>query len=404
MPRCFFRLRSILFLFLAGSAFYGGATVKAHAQDHPPPSAVAQQASQVDKDKIIADLVRRVEALERRLANTNSAASAVPPIAAPAAGPLTATPLLPTPPATPAPRSQPPSTAVAATGPASSANEPADEETSRALERTLIREGGLVLPPKTFEIEPRLSYDYYSSNALQIVTIGGQAQVSQQAMRRGLAQATLGLRVGLPWATQLEMALPYSSNRERLTTIGGTDDTDRASGFGNFEIGLTKQIINESKGTPGLLGSLRWRRAGSGDDFGSPVAVSSGFDLLQGALTVVKRQDPMVFFGSLSHAMTYSKTIDGSRIEPGNVTGAKVGSILAVSPDTSMRFGFEFSRIAETSINGTPVAGSDAIVGLFNTGLSFVLTPKTLLGIEAGIGLTSRSPDFRLGISLPIRF
>ena len=373
-------------------------TDPAHSQAQPnqpsPESNVA-----MDKDRIIADLLRRVEALERKLANTtgaspDAAAAATPrQSAVPAAGSVTSAP-----PAV----SSAPSPASRSAG--SAADEPAGEETSRALERTLIREGGLVLPAKSIEVDPRLTYEHRSSNALQIVSIGGQAQISREDLKRDTTEASLGLRAGLPWATQLEITLPYSQNRERRVVTGGLDQTDYASGFGSVEIGLTKQVLNEGKGRPGILGSLRWRAAGPSEDFNNPVAVASSFRTLQGAVTLIKRRDPMVFFGSVSHAVNSSRTISGSAIDPGTSTGLKLGSIFAVSPDTSMRFSFEFNRSTEVSINGTNVPGSSTMVGLFSTGFSFALTPRMLLGVEAGFGLTPSSPDFRLGLSLPIRF
>jgi len=48
----------------------------------------------------------------------------------------------------------PPRVAVAPAPPPS----PEDEEMERALERTLVREGALVLPPWTFELTPQFSY------------------------------------------------------------------------------------------------------------------------------------------------------------------------------------------------------------------------------------------------------
>src|SRR5262249_8252415 len=40
---------------------------------------------------------------------------------------------------------------------------PEDEEMERALERTLVREGALVLPPWTFELTPEFSYAHWDS-------------------------------------------------------------------------------------------------------------------------------------------------------------------------------------------------------------------------------------------------
>src|SRR5262245_23433008 len=41
---------------------------------------------------------------------------------------------------------------------------PDDEDINRALERTLVREGGLLLSPKTFEIEPNFVYSHFTQN------------------------------------------------------------------------------------------------------------------------------------------------------------------------------------------------------------------------------------------------
>src|SRR5215212_5125475 len=70
---------------------------------------------------------------------------------------------------------------------------PDDEDINRALERSLVREGGLVLPPKVFEIEPNFVYSH--------TTIDG--------FRRDAFGPGLALRAGLPWRSQLEIALPY---------------------------------------------------------------------------------------------------------------------------------------------------------------------------------------------------
>ena len=396
-----FRLFMVILL-LTLTAFAPAARAQQSAQGN---GGVATRSgeSEAEKDRLIMELMRRVEALERKLGNAHPASSASPaetpssPQASSSQG---------------KPPTQPPSgqsMGVASstrenTPAANAANEPADEPENRALERALVREGGLVLPPNTFEIEPRLAYEHRSRNALQIVDIDGQPQISTQDLKRHDAQAALDFRGGMPWASQWEVSLPYAVNRERRVTAMGPDETNRASGIGSIEIGITKQLMLEDRGRPGLLASLRWRDRGAEEDFTNPVSVSSSFRSLTGALTLIKRQDPMVFFGSLSATKNYSRTIDGALFEPGESTGLTLGSILALSPKTSLRFGMDINYLSELSIDGTKVPGSNTVVGMFNTGYSFILSPKTLLGIEAGIGLTEQAPDFRIGVSLPIRF
>jgi hypothetical protein len=86
---------------------------------------------------------------------------------------------------------------VAAAPPAS----PEDEEMERALERTLVREGALVLPPWTFELTPQFSYAHWDS--------------VQDPFIRNSYSAGLSFRMGLPWTSQGTVSLPYVWNEGR---------------------------------------------------------------------------------------------------------------------------------------------------------------------------------------------
>jgi hypothetical protein len=345
----------------------------AYAQTGPAPAGE-------DKDRVIENLLRRVEALERKLEKAAGEASR------------------------PSPGAQSPVSPPPPSPDRAAANQPAEEETSRALERALIREGGLVLPEKAYELEPRLLYTYRSSNGLDIVNTGGAAQVARQDLKASLATASLALRVGLPAATQLEVVQPYSISSERRVAAGLLDESDRTSGFGGWEMAFTKQVLTETRQMPAVLGSLRFRQRAHSDDLGQPTAAGSSFRSVQGSAVVVKRMDPMVFIGSATYAHNYSRALDGSHIDPGDSIGIKLGSVLALSPRASQQLGVEFIRSAETSVNGIRVPGSSAVDALLTAGFSFVLSPRALLAIDLGFGLTSTSPDFRLGIAMPVRF
>src|SRR5919197_4421927 len=134
------------------------------------------------------ELQNRIESLERRLEQ-----QAQPPAQQP-----TPQPAAPPRPPTPAQKQA----ATPATG-------PAEEETARALERTLVREGGLVLPRGLYELEPRLRYSYQGKEGLGVTSITGTAQVAQEVTRRDTWEASLGFRMGLPYAWQFEMRIPY---------------------------------------------------------------------------------------------------------------------------------------------------------------------------------------------------
>ena len=335
-------------------------------------SALAPQThAQTDpRDVLIEDLRRRIDALERRV-NEPPPAAPPPPQAAPAKPP---------------------------------AQESAEkDESARALERALVREGGLVLPAGAFEVEPRLQYTYRGSDALGIVSIGGVAQVAEQDLKRNEVEASLGIRVGLPWSSQVELRLPYVWLHQNRAIGGMQSESERTSGAGDLELGMAKQLLTERGARPSLLASLNWKSRTGENELGR-LSPGSGFHQLQGGLTAVKRQDPLVFFGALSYTAVLERTRSGTDVDPGDAIGFKAGALLAASPETSLRAGFEVSRFGRTKIGGAGVPGSDATVAMLDLGFASLLSSRTLFDLQLGVGLTPDAPDFQLRLSLPIRF
>ena len=322
------------------------------------------------RDALIDELRQRIEVLEKRLEPKPA-----PPPAAPA----------------PAPK------------PAASEEAGRADEGGRALERTLVRTGGLVVAKGTFELEPRLQYSYRGFEGLRIVTVGGISQIAPQDISRNQLEASVALRAGLPWSMQAEIRVPYVWAYEDRATLSAARESERVSGLGDIELALARQFVDERPGRPALLGSLNWKSA-TGDHELGRLSPGSGFPQLQGALTAVMRQDPLVFFGTASYAYVFERQRSGTDVDPGDSIGLKVGSLLAASPETSLRAAFDFTRSGRARVSGSSVAGSDATVGILEIGLATLLGARTLLDVELGIGVTPDAPDFRVRLALPIRF
>lgn len=320
------------------------------------------------RDTVIQELRQRLEALEQKLGER------------------------------PAPPSRPPAPA-----PRPSAWEEAGaaDEGGRALERALVREGGLVLPRGMVEVEPRLQYTYRATQGLNVAVVGGVAQVVQEDVRRDEVEASIGVRVGLRNSFQAEVRLPYVWNDQNRATSGTVTESERASGWGDVELGLSKQLATARRG--GLLGSLLWKSASGRHELGR-LSPGSGFPQVQAALTAVAREDPLVFFVSPSYSWVLKRQKSGIDVDPGDAIGLKAGTLLAASPETSLRASLELSRSGRMRIAGQAVPGSDTTVGILELGLSKVFTRRTLLDVQLGIGLTPDAPDFRLRLALPIRY
>jgi hypothetical protein len=228
------------------------------------------------------------------------------------------------------------------------------------------------------------------------VTLNGQQVVARQDVKRDTSDFSLNLRMGLPWTSQLDVRLPYIFDWLETVTAGSERNKRKRSGLGDIELGWTKQVISERGWLPDLLTGLNWKSKTGETDLGS------GFHGIEAGVTAVKRRDPLAFFGTVSHNWSLSSRQAGNDVDLGDTVGLRLGTILATSPDTSLRFALEMNRSARAKINSQKIAGSDSVIGLFEFGLATIVLPRTLLDFTAAVGLTSDSPDFTLGVSLPV--
>ena len=91
-------------------------------------------------------------------------------------------------------------------------------------------------------------------------------------------------------------------------------------------------------------------------------------------------------------------------MEPGDQVGYSLSAFPAISPETSMRFGFSQNFVADSSVRGDRVKGSNFSSASFNLGVSVLLGARTLLDVSGSIGANDEAPDYGLRVSLPIQF
>ena len=351
------------------------------AQMPRSPSVEQLQAELERRDALIADLLQRVQALEQRAGVTG-------PARAPGAAPV-ATPRAPA---------------------RSAADESAEEALlERALERSLVLSGGALVPRGRKEIEPSIFYDHFQRSGL--VALGDGAVMRN--IRRENVGAALAFRAGLPWSSQLDIALPFVHQRVE-SVIDGASDASTSSGAGDIQVALTRQFLTERDAGFALLAGVGWihstrsaslRPLALGlPDFASPAAVGSGHDSWLVRATATKRMDPLVFVGSVSHVWSREESVAGHDVRTGNVEGLNLRAILAASPDVSLRAGLAWTRTGKTRINGLAIEGTRSVASILELGTSVILGRNRLLDVSLGVGLTDESPDFSFAVSMPIRF
>ncbi|MBL8551604.1 MAG: transporter [Hyphomonadaceae bacterium] len=272
----------------------------------------------------------------------------------------------------------------------------------RALERTLVRAGALLLPPGAVEMESLLRFTRIERTAPANIGAPGAPIIVEARQERDAADAIVGLRLGLPFDAQAELAVPLSAARVRtVTAFSGAplaEDDDDGAGLGDVVLSLTKTVLHEEGARPDLFVAFIYDSA-TGDDEGA-FAFGSGFHELGLALTAVKRVDPLVLIASGS----YQRALERDGVQPSDQYGLDLRAVLAVSPTMSLRFGLEQTYATRPEFGGVPSAGADQLISTFVFGAAGALSRRTLVDFELGLGLTDDAPDYYLQTALPFRF
>lgn len=397
---------SMTLLALFGGAVSGSSAARAQTSE---PTTEQLQKELRERDAIIQNLVHRVEKLERQAgtgasANPSPAASPRRSAAKSQSGagqsaPSIAT-LAPAEP-TPAPATADTSTASsgAATQQPANTNPPAPgqlevsaEAAERALERTLVATGNLLVPEGFAEIQPIFSY-----SRREVPT-----QIFFNVNRNELSW-TFDMRFGLPWESQFEISLPYNFMQQQVTSLTGSSPQQVLNGWGNafgdVTVGLAKTLVHQNGWIPDVIGRITYEIP-TGPESSNQVPLPSDRSLLGFSLTALKRQDPLVFVATGG----YSKSFQTGQLNLGDQFNFQTGVFLASSPETSLRAVLQQNFVKPISINGITLKGSDTDQAILNFGASSILGRGILVDLQVGAGLTSSAPKYSVILSGTYRF
>jgi hypothetical protein len=365
------------------------------------------------RDEMIRMLEERVDRLEQQEAARTGGKPAAPPTAV-AQNPAPAAPKAPPPTPTPGAAA---STAVAQAGTPAAGTPPAgapaqggpgtftvsEEAAQRALERALVQSGAALLPRWKFELVPSVTYQFQQVSTPGTVALTAQQQVfiTENVLRSTQVQASVLLRMGLPWDSQLEIGVPYDyKDNTTIARVGGaglSTTGPNVHGFGDPSVALIKQIVGESDLHPGFFANVSYNpNVGQVKD---TLPLGKGFNQLSAGFTAVKRQDPLVFTGGFSYLYSW----ENNGLRPGAQYIGSLGLLLAVSPETSLQFGQQLTFIGHDEFNGRSIPGSNRVQGLLTAGIVSVLGRNRVVQLTIGMGETPDAPDFLIQLSTPIR-
>ncbi|MCF7971684.1 MAG: transporter, partial [Methylococcaceae bacterium] len=277
-----------------------------------------------------------------------------------------------------------------------------EDAAQRALERTLVQTGALLLPFGQAEIQPYVTYARRELSQPFLFSNNQTVQVTNAAIRRNEFDVGANLLFGLPYESQLELRVPYRIVNSSVVTVdgfGSRETSNTGDSFGDINIGLAKTLIHESDWVPDLIARLTYH-APSGTAMNNNVVLGDGFNAFTVSMTALKRQDPLAFTANLA----YHKTLKKQGVEPGDQIGFSLGATLAASPQTSLSLGLQQNYALESKVNGVKVQGSDNLSSVFTVGASSTIGQSLFFSVSGGIGLTSASPKYFINITIPFRF
>jgi hypothetical protein len=274
-----------------------------------------------------------------------------------------------------------------------SGTEPEMATSTTAIEEALVAKGLVLLRPGTFRLAPGFTWVHDGADALRT--------------RSDTYSASVTADVGLPLDMMFSANLPYV---RRSTSIGSN------SGAGDFSLALSKQLVDESNGTPSLVASLSYLHNSGKDPFRA-VPIGFGFRTLAGTLAALKRIDPVAVYGSLSYVHPYPRNVSEDnllgearftgRIAPGSAWGYRFGASLAATPDITFDASLSGAFARGTEVRSNALGNytqPKSTTALINLGAGFLLTRHLSLLLSASAGATKDSPDFIFSVTLPYRF
>lgn len=281
-----------------------------------------------------------------------------------------------------------------------------------AFQSTLIERSGLLLPPKTVDVETALNYTHSSADnilidgfsILPVLVVG---DIVSEKVQREITTAAFTLRAGLPWDAQIDVRIPYGYYQQRSFQADNTETSEHDWGLGDVTIGLSRQFLRGAGPWPDLLGSVRWKTTSGRSPFevsdNNPVALGSGYDSVNFGVTGVKVIDPVVYFGSVNYSANLATSEEIGRFDPGNSIGFSLGMAIALNLNSSLSFSYDQQFTRRSRLNGEEVPGSYLTTGTFTVGGSIAMSDSLTADLSLGIGVTEDSPDILLGASLPLR-
>jgi len=312
---------------------------------------------------------------------------------------------------------------------------PKKEKEARPELDVLPSYGGVLTPKGTMMYENSMEYtnttsNIFTFNGVQVAEVVLIGEIEASSARRQVVQDSSRFRLGITDRLEADVRVPYTyrNDAETRSGTGGTTRTAiEGNGFGDVDFGLAYQFNRGAGGWPYFVGNLRYKSdTGEGpydieydaDNIAKTLPTGSGFQSVEGSVTVIKVTDPAVLFGNLGYVHSFGEDIDKEynttrilNVSPGDVINASGGLGFSINQETSFSLGYKHSYVFPTYQDAINTTNGDFIksrsdtlqVGSFMVGTSYRLSPVVSLNFTTEVGATRDAPDVHVGLRIPVR-
>ncbi|MDD4955472.1 MAG: transporter [Candidatus Omnitrophica bacterium] len=279
-----------------------------------------------------------------------------------------------------------------------------------AIQETLIRKGGLLLPRGTLQIEPGVTYAHVSANkialnGLAIIPVLVIGEISSQKIKKDIVIQSETFRYGLLDDLQWDLRVPYKYQHDRISDGTSTETIRSLSGWGDIETGLHYQFLREHGPFPDLIAGVTTKANNAKSPYGRDIGLGTGTWANKFSLVWVKSADPAIIFGSLAYIWNIEDDIDNfGKVDPGDTYQYSLGTAFALNYQLSLNFQIEQAVTTRLRLNDSSVPGSFTNVVNFKSGINWAISKNFSAQATATCGLTEDAPDFVLELSFPYTF
>ena len=266
-----------------------------------------------------------------------------------------------------------------------------------------------------------LNYSYIGTESIDVGldTTGAIDLFKIENTRSHTITNSFSVDYGLLDNLTLTGTFPFVSKFTQSNEFGGI-----ANALGDVTLGARYQPFAQTAGGPtftftGNLG-LPTGRSPFRTVSGSNLSTGSGYTTGTLGMNASQVLDPVALFASINLTASPGVShlnqihVDGTiltAVHPGKSIGWGAGFTYALSYNVSTSVSFQETVTTASTIDylsASKVAKSkdttQQTAAILNFGLGLRLSPKTTVNLSAGIGLTTDSPDFSLGLDVPLTF